>query len=73
MMESYATESTERRRMPSINNIGVKKLRREQAETRQAAYDKLSDEAKLAQIEERRGKSKRETARIVRRLHPSAG
>lgn len=54
-----------RKKMPRINNSGVKNLRRTQAEERQAKYDALSPAEKLAQIAERRGNSSKELARIM--------
>lgn len=51
--------------MTSINNSGVRELRRTQAETRQAQYDALTNEQKIERAKDRRGDSKRELTRLI--------
>lgn len=43
----------------------TKDARRTQAEQRQAAYDSLSEEEKLARLDQRPGESRRERARLA--------
>ena len=43
-----------------------KKVRQEEAQARQAVYDKLSPALKLARAANRRGASKREVERLTR-------
>jgi hypothetical protein len=50
--------------MPKINSVGVRKLRREQAEERQVKYDALTTEEKIERAKSRRGNSERELARL---------
>ena len=42
-----------------------REVRHEQAQTRQAEYDSLSTEQKIARAESRRGNSKKELARLT--------
>ena len=42
--------------------------KREEAQERQAAYDKLSPEDRLARIETRPGESKRERAKLMSKI-----
>lgn len=44
----------------------AKDARREQAEKRQAVYDSLTTEEKLARLDQRPGESKRERARLAK-------
>lgn len=48
-----------------------RKERREQAAVRQAEYDALSTEQKIARAEGRRGNSKKELTRLRRELCPT--
>lgn len=51
--------------MPKNNSRQMREFRRTEAEKRQARYDALSFEQKLAQIEERPGESAKEKDRLV--------
>jgi len=46
----------------------TKEVKREEAEKRQVYYDKMSKESKLARIDNRRGNSKKEKAKIERKM-----
>lgn len=64
-MPRNSTPHRDKRRNP----VGVdprRVTRHEQAVERQAAYDALTPDEKLAQIDSRRGKSARERARVMK-------
>lgn len=47
----------------------IKQLRKEEAEQRQAAHNKLTIEQKIAKAKSRRGNSKKELARLMEELN----
>ena len=47
----------------------IKQLRKEEAEKRQAAHNKLTIEQKIAKAKSRRGNSKKELARLMEELN----
>ena len=59
-----------RQKMPKINNLSVRNLRRTQAEERQAKYDAMTPIDKLERIKTRRGASAKEQARIEATFEP---